>query len=156
MDSHHLPYCIIMTQDCDLKWDFEKRKNGSNNDKHLPTILVCPAYSDEAFFTGKHIDGWQMQEYKGKAIDKLKGNDEINRCHYLKGDSDFQVPNLVIDFKHFYTLPTATLYKQYSNLYLATINELFRERLSQRFANYLSRFGLPDLNEEIVECEIDE
>ncbi|MFZ2189363.1 MAG: hypothetical protein WA057_02295 [Candidatus Magasanikiibacteriota bacterium] len=145
--DYDLPYCVIMTQDCDLDRDFESKKGEklTNNDKHLPTILVCPAYRDLPFYEGKHLVGWKMQEYKGKALEKIQKNDEINRCHFLKGDSTLQIPNLVIDFKHFYTLPTSILYEQYNDIYLATINELFRERLSQRFANYLSRFGLPEL-----------
>jgi len=139
-----------MTQDCDLNWDFEAKNSGetTDNDKYLPTVLVCPAYQDESFYAGVHLNGWKMQEYKGRAIDKIKNNDEINRCHFLIGDSKLQIPNLVIDFKHFYTLPTTILYEQYDRVYLATVNELFRERLSQRFANYLARFGLPVISPE--------
>lgn len=142
-----LPYCVIMTQDCDLTWDYDGRNNLEevNNDKFLPTILVCPAYTDESFYKGEHLGGWKMRAYNSGEVKKIQNNDEINRCHFLIGDSELQIPNLVIDFKHFYTLPTDILYEQYGGVYLATINELFRERLSQRFANYLSRFGLPDI-----------
>jgi hypothetical protein len=33
--------------------------------------------------------------------------------------------------------------------YLATFNKLFRESLSQRFSNYLSRIGLPELKQRM-------
>jgi hypothetical protein len=145
MNNFDLPYCVVMNQDCDLQWDFELRKENKDNDKFLPTILVCPAYLDERYFVGSHIESWKMRVFDGESKKKLLKNDENNRCHFLKGDSSLQVPNLIIDFKHFYTIPRDLLYSVREKVYLATVNELFRERLSQRFANYLSRFGLPEL-----------
>jgi len=152
-----LPYCVVMTQECDLDWDYKTRndKEAKNNDKFLPTILVCPAYQDNFFYEGIHLKDWKMEEHKGKKkIKKIMANDQNNRLHYLNGDTKLQIPNLVIDFKHFYTLPTIILSEQYDRVYLATVNELFRERLSQRFTNYLSRIGLPVLkNENLCEYE---
>lgn len=147
MNDFYLPYCVVMNQDCDLNWDFESRKGVGDQDKSLPTILVCPAYLDEKYFAGAHLEGRQMRVFSSEPKKKLLNNDENNRCHYLKGDSSFQVPNLVVDFKHFYTIPRDLLYSVQTRVYLVTINELFRERLSQRFANYLSRFGLPEIKD---------
>lgn len=53
------------------------------------------------------------------------------------------IPELVIDFKHYYTIPTEEMYEAYKENYLASVEPLYREDLSQRFANYLSRIGLP-------------
>lgn len=147
MSDFVLPYCVVMNQECDLQRDFESRKEAKDNDNFLPTILVCPAYLDEKYFIGIHLDNCQMRIFNSDSKRKLVNNDENNRCHFLKGDSLLQVPNLVVDFKHFYTIPRDLLYAVHDKVYLATINELFRERLSQRFANYLSRFGLPDLKD---------
>lgn len=60
-----------------------------------------------------------------------------------------QLPELVIDFKHYYAIPRDTLFRMYPEHYLVTINQLFRESLSQRFSNYLSRIGLPELEGHI-------
>lgn len=145
-----LNYAVIMSQDCDLELDYKNRqKTGevSNNDKFLPTILVCPAYTSEQFFKGEHIDGWKMRPFiNDKEQEKIIKNNE-NRYHFLGGESKLSIPDLVIDFKHFYTIPTEIILLQSKSSYLATVNELFRERLSQRFSNYLSRFGLPELSE---------
>lgn len=145
-----LPFCVVMSQECDLDLDYKARNNElsvNNNDKYLPTVLVCPAYQEEKFFQGDHIDGWKMEEIRSSSDkNRIKLNSEKNRVHYLHGDTELRVPFLIIDFKHFYTVPRDLLYSQFQESYLVTINELFRESLSQRFANYLSRFGLPVLN----------
>lgn len=145
----HLSYAIVMSQDCDLDIDFKSRKIGATQaDKNLATILLCPAYPSEPFYSGTHIEGWNMQKFNTTDAKKLQQNDRYNRYHFLEKDIQFSIPDLVLDFKHFYTAPYAILNTEYPRLYLATVNELFRERLSQRFANYLSRFGLPNTNED--------
>ncbi len=49
---------------------------------------------------------------------------------------------LIIDFKHYYTIPRNILYQNLDH-YNVSITELHREQLSQRFAYYLSRVGTP-------------
>jgi hypothetical protein len=67
------------------------------------------------------------------------------RYHYLPSYLDFQIPELLVDFKMYFTLPINVVFSGVNPFYLATINELFREKLSQRFSFYLSRIGLPDI-----------
>ena len=71
-----------------------------------------------------------------------------NSAGFLKPGDDFAIPGLVIDFKNFYTILTENLYKYKKNR-IATMSELFREELSQRFASFLSRIGLPVLESEV-------
>lgn len=147
-DNHteiNLPYAIVLTQDCDLKNDYDGRSDEVNHDKWIKTILLCPAYPADQFFLGEHIADWKMKIQNQGEADKIKKNDQQKRYHYLEGDGGYSVPNLVIDFKHFYTAPRDLIYKNRKIYYLATINELFREELSQRFANFLSRIGLPEI-----------
>lgn len=142
----YLKYGVIMSQDCDIKSDFQIKDNKENHNKQsLPTILVCPAYIAEEFYPGEHITGWKMEIFAGGNINKLKANNELKRYHYLCPDIDLSIPDLIIDFKHFFTLPVNFLYKHRKESYVVTINEMFREELSQRFASYLSRFGLPEI-----------
>lgn len=143
----NLEYVVIMTQDCDLQQDYDERNKKpkpSENDKHIDTILVCPAYPIEDFARGDHIDGRKMHTYNDKEVKKIKSNDTQKRYHYLAEDLDYGVPELVIDFKHFFTAPREVLYRQRTGSYITTINEIYRESLSQRFTNFLSRIGLPD------------
>lgn len=150
-DELVLPYVIVMTQDCDLESDFKNRSEISSEtqDKYLRTILVCPAYNATEFREGNHLledIGLKMAEWNSKTFKQIKEQNHA-RFHFLEQDQALQVPELVIDFKHYYTIPRDTLFGIYNDHYLVTINQLFRESLSQRFSNYLSRIGLPALKE---------
>ncbi len=141
-------YAVVMSQDCDLQHDHEERTAEPEiTDKIIPTVLVCPAYVYETFVKGEHISGTRKRSFSSsREREKLEGNTEFPRYHFLKSGTEFAVPAFVIDFKHFYTIPVDILQAHLPDSYLATVNELFRENLSQRFANYLSRFGLPELD----------
>ena len=154
------PYAVILSQACDLKQHYKnisikteaqksKTEQVSNDDKILDTVLVCPAFASEQLLAGIHMgEGRKMNDFDGprgqeKAIKKLKKNDDFNRYHYLESLPK-TFPELVIDFKRFHTVPIDILEEYYKSSYLASLPELYRERLSQRFCNYLSRIGLPD------------
>lgn len=141
-----LPYSIVLTQDCDLSEDFNNRTGSyKNQDKFLKTILICPWYLLEDFCNGTHLwEEYKMQIFTSwKPIEKLKRNEELKRFHYLKWGDNF--PDLVIDFKHFYSVSREWIYKKYDSIYISSISELFRESLSQRFTNFLWRIWLPEL-----------
>jgi hypothetical protein len=143
-DELNFQYAVILSQDCDLERDYIERNKKESNDKYLKTILICPAYPSSKFFEGAHITGWTMKIPSKKQV----SNNNLSRYHFLKEDMELKIPESVIDFKHFVTAPRDILYDLKDSSYLGTINELFRENLSQRFANYLSRIGVPEL--EIV------
>ncbi|NTU66358.1 MAG: hypothetical protein HGB08_00375 [Candidatus Moranbacteria bacterium] len=165
LEHRYYNYAVVLSQDCDLSSDYnernknaeikEKIKNNEleeekaiiSNDKYLPAILICPAYLLSDFVNGSHITSWSMNsELKNENNQKkLKSNNEFKRYHYIRGDSDLGIPELVLDFKHFMSVPRDTLYKIHNQVYIATISELFREELSQRFSNYISRIGLPEI-----------
>lgn len=152
------PYAVILSQACDLEQHFAQARSNEaaardasgvveKFDKILETILVCPAFPSEAFLNGTHIENRRMNDFdnaqgRKSTLKKLEANDSLNRYHYL---SPFEgiFPALVIDFKRFHTVPVEILIEEYESTYLASLRELFRERLSQRFSNYLSRIGLP-------------
>lgn len=140
-----LPYSVVMNQDCDLSADhLLSVKSEKKGYQSIPSILLCPAYQADQFFLGQHIEDWNIEATGNRLSDKIKKNDEQKRFHYLQGDREKGIPELVIDFKHFYTVPRDVLYDKRKVLYVATISELYREELSQRFSNFLARIGLPD------------
>lgn len=148
----NLPYIIVITQDCDLEWDFNNRSEPATvkHDKYLQTILVCPAYNAEEFKAGDHLksNGLKMNKWHGNEYKQIKQQNHA-RFHFLEQNQALQVPHLIVDFKHYYTIPRDVLYKMHAEHYLATFNKLFRESLSQRFSNYLSRIGLPELKQRM-------
>lgn len=145
------PYAIVMSQDCDLQQ--AKNKGIRQEDKveiqsqFLPNVLLLPAFVGEAARSGDHlikIYDIRQERIVSRKWDVVKRNGD-DRYHYLPKKRDIQVPELLVDFKHYFTLSYDILFNNYSKRYLATVNELFRENLSHRFTNYLARIGLPEL-----------
>jgi len=153
VEYRYCNYAVVLSQDCDLENDYKRVAENSkleegkkpDHDNCLQVVLVCPAYLLTDFLEGKHIASWNMNTELNseKNKKKLKKNSEFKRYHYIKNNGDLGVPELIVDFKHFLTVPRDSLYKIHNQAYLATMGELFREDLSQRFSNFISRIGLP-------------
>ncbi len=144
------PLVIVLSQDCDLKWDFECRnKDDSNNDKYLFSVIVSPLYNYEHFLQGDHLSelNQKMQSISSKETktdNKNLRNNENPRYHYLQFPDNIPIVNSVIDFKHYFCVNVETLKKHKEQHFVCNVSDLFRERISQRFTNYLSRIGLPE------------
>jgi hypothetical protein len=153
-------YAIILTQECDLEQDYLNRKTiyedqyyrrtkvpEIKHDKYIPMILLAPAYLAESLKDGDHLKDefkQKMEIYGGKNWNMILNNDN-KRYHYLKTNVDLNIPDLIIDFKHYFTLSRDVFYEKYLNSsYLASITILFREELSFRFSNFISRIGIPN------------
>lgn len=136
----NLKYSTVISQACDIR-----QSDKDNN--YLPNIMILPMYIVEAFQAGEHLKdcGYSVQQRKidTKEIEKLKRNSEHNRYHYLSKGEIHMKHDVIIDFKHYFTIPKESVINQYQEKYIATIDYLYRELLSQRFCNYLGRIGLP-------------
>jgi hypothetical protein len=149
------PYLIVVSQDCDLDEHFKKLEELKDTkgilklNQFLPNILVLPAFPSELAREGQHLkkifnitkdrigsDIW------GRII---QNNDK--RYHFLPAYQEFKIPSLLLDFKTYMTVAYEDLSLKVSTYYIGTINELFREKLSRRFCGYLSRIGLPELED---------
>ena len=143
----NLQYAIVVNQECDLEHDYDNRSKQQptgNQDKILPNLLIVPAYLAEYFKIGTHRGiKYKCTEWGGEQWKNIKSN-QHNRFHYLALNSEFQIPELIIDFKHVYTINIEVAYKKKESLYHVSLCELYRDNLSQRYTNYLSRIGLPD------------
>jgi len=143
----YLPFIVILSQDCDLEQDYKNREiRKDKHDKYLRTILFSPAYNSEDLKAGTHLGHIKLtMEYYNSERMKIIRKNNNERYHTIEKSEDFEFPELVIDFKHYYTLPLEKAYEtSFKKNYVCTINELYRESLSHRFAFYLSRIGTPD------------
>ena len=138
------PYVVCLNQECDLENDYNSVLKNENKDCQLMHLAIAPAFNFEQFLTGKHWgdiynpnEGIKRSKSNGKAII----DNQNPRYHYLKFLEDDK-PELIVDFKHFFTVNRNFLYEQLSKR-LYSLDDLFRESLSQRFCNYVSRIGLP-------------
>jgi hypothetical protein len=145
LDDIRLRYAIVMTQDCDLASHQRAMDNGKiQNRAVLPTVLICPAYPIEQFFEGNHIESKDLGKFTDDKREKVMKNERQKRYHYIEKDIASGLQDVIIDFKHFYTISYDILLDSREKHYVTTVNELYRENLSQRFTNFLSRIGLPD------------
>lgn len=145
------PFVVVLTQDCDLNQDYTvrwARKETSNHDKKLFSVIVAPLYNFEHFNFGNHLSELKMSMTKIKkqgrtALNNLKKN-LTPRYHYLEFPDNVPIVSSVIDFKHYFTVNVEYLKKHKKNNFICQIGTLYREDVSQRFSSFLSRIGLPE------------
>lgn len=136
------PYAVCLNQECDLESDF---KSTNTKDNKLLHIAIAPAFNFENFLSGNHWAGiFDVNTIAKRDHTKTKFimDNEIPRYHYLNF-AEKNMPELVIDFKHFFTINRDTIYSQIDKR-LCSLDDLFKEKLSQRFSNFISRIGLPE------------
>ncbi len=155
MELNKLKFGVILSQDCDLNQDYNSREflktvkkdETTLNDKMIPSILICPAYPAEQLRLGTHLASINMPMTKISSAKKTPWRkiiqNETPRYHFLGESEEFEIPELVLDFKRYYSLSREYLYKIYSKCYLVSLSELYREDLTNRFHHYHSRIGLP-------------
>jgi len=109
-------------------------------------VIMAPIYNVEHVYTGEHLSdiGMSMTPINRRRTpgDNLRKN-ETPRYHYLEFPASTAIPPSAIDFKHYFSANVAYLKKHKSKLFACQISDLYREDISQRFASYLSRIGLP-------------
>ena len=146
---HYLrfPLVVCLNQDCDLNSDDrDKHEEDSNKNCRLLHLIVAPAFYLDSFKSGEHWgDIFQIGEKVSlnRTAGKKLVNNEDPRYHFLHFPDNQPLPDLIIDFKHFFTVCTQYMYSNIDKR-VCSIEELYREKISQRFANYLSRIGLPE------------
>ncbi len=122
---------IIMSQSCDL----------SNN--HIDIVLVCPFYPLKTFIDLLPADQSSSKKAISKTIDNLrKGN--LPGYHLLNKVDNYLEDYQVVDFRNVYGIQINSL-KNICNELNKRIRLLppYREHLSQAFARYFMRVGLP-------------
>lgn len=137
------PYTICLNQECDLLNDYN---NSKNKDSGLIHLAFAPAFNFDQFLQGVHwgklFEQNNPQKRTDTIIKKIMDN-EIPRYHYLLFDGN-DLPELIVDFKHFFSINRKDVYQQIGKR-VCSINDLYRETINQRFSNYISRIGLPDV-----------
>lgn len=150
------PYVIVLSQDCDLEWCFKRKdtieiegRKLIQDNQFLPNVLILPAFPIDSLIDGNHLkdEFGIIQKHIDRKQRKIIIQNKDERYHYLPRNMDYQIPKLIIDFKIYYHVSREYLKQEFRNYYFATVNELFREKINQRFSSYLDRIGLPDLLE---------
>ena len=140
------PYAIVLSQDCDLEWDWHERQGEGNNNtaKLMSSVLFCEVQTAENVrrTPGINSNAWNF----------IRTNRDI-RYQFLQKiapehDSLVQgLPELVVDFKRYFAISVEEIYAR------SGIGELQRrscfhppylQHLATRFYYYQYRVALPD------------
>lgn len=135
------PLIICLNQECDLTQNYDNPLK-----YQLLHLLIAPVFFFDSFLEGNHWGSILKQEARQKEKDtkvKLIMKNEIPRFHYLEFPAATSLPRLIIDFKHFFTINRDYLYGKVETNRLCSLDNLFKEKISQRFASFISRIGLP-------------
>lgn len=107
--------------------------------------MVLPLYNELHLIEGTHLEDIHIKTQKvsesKSEVSKLKQN-KLDRYHYIIFDDNISIPNSIIDFKHCFSVSLTLLEDNIDNR-IGSIEELYREHISQRFCSFLSRIGLP-------------
>jgi hypothetical protein len=142
------PYSIILSQDCDLLRDFEDQQQPSTAINGVLVFELQEAGAAKANLRSMGREYWRSIERDGES-----------RYHLLSAvppELDRQnvgLPELIIDFRRFYSLPPTEIYRQVTMEGGAKrrcrVESPFREHLQNRLGAYLQRVALPDTREPV-------
>jgi hypothetical protein len=143
------PLVLVLSQDCDLEQDYRFRwgkSKGTTHDKWLISVLVAPLYNADHVFQGSQLSelGMTMAAVnRKKSPGRFLMNNETPRFHYLEFPEETGIVPSVIDFKHYFAANVSYLKQLNRKNFVCSISPVFREDVSQRFASFLARVGLP-------------
>lgn len=118
---------IVLSQSCDLA------------NKKIDSVILCPIWALEIF---EHQIASNAREQRRRKEHVRQGKEPA--LHMLSGSEDPRVGLSVVEFKRIYTVPRDIL-ARFASACGARIRLLppYREHLSQAFARYFMRVGLP-------------
>ena len=145
---------VVISQDCDLQQDFRCQSgDASYVAKDIENVLLCEVRSAEEVRTEKFANS-DRPVINSAVWGSIKSNHH-ERYQFLEKVPPHQdlsvmgLPELVVDFKRYFTLPRDDVYRQITPgsaqgaSRRCRIMTPYREHLQSRFANHLSRIGLP-------------
>ncbi len=122
---------IILSQSCDLEND------------HIEIVLVAPYYSLKVFLESIASSDSSSLKAKRKLIDTMRKG-HLPGYHILNKFDGYLADYQVVDFRNVYGINLTTLREISSNLEnRVRLLPPYREHLSQSFARYFMRVGLP-------------
>ncbi len=138
------PYALLITQDCDLDWDFKARNSLAPEEKQIPDLLFCHLQTAVALkpLVPHGSTFWKRiqknQEERYQFLQKVQSEEDA------LGEG---IPEMGVDFKKCFTLPTEFVYKEIDDSHVkrrCRFESPYLEHLTVRFHNFCSRVALPD------------
>lgn len=146
------PYAIIVSQDCDLDWDFRARHGESQEHKRIPSILFCEI-STARNLSSVILNIENVKDIKKSRIWSRVKENKDERYHFLqqvKQEEDCLsegLPELGVDFKRYFTIPADEVYlriEKSESKRRCCLTSPYTEHFSSRFFYFQSRVALPE------------
>lgn len=150
VDFATYPWLVVLNQDCDLDLDHHARKGTSptggppiKKDKRLRSVLLCPAFPELEVLDGVYVEG--ASKFLGTEQRMVRDN-RHERFHVLSPEPPLVNETLILDFK--LVIAATPEYverwiRSHRESRVAVLNPPYRDRLTQRFANYFTRIAEP-------------
>ncbi|MGB3519189.1 MAG: hypothetical protein WBA43_22240 [Elainellaceae cyanobacterium] len=137
------PYTIVITQDCDLDWDYKARGNDNKSAKLLNSIILCEIDTAESI---RNTDGINRKEWELVAAhrhERFYFFEKISpKCELEKEG----LPELTADFKKVFGIASETLYRQIELGMVkrrVLLTSPYLEHFSKRYHSFHGRVALP-------------
>lgn len=140
------PYAIVLSQDCDLDWDFKARGGHAPEQKVLPSILFCEVTDARTLRGRTDVNSTIWAAIKTNSNERYQVLSAVAPGDDTPHDG---LPELAIDFKRYFTIPTNEVYAQLRSgtQRRARLTTPYREHLCARFSYFQSRVALPTEHE---------
>jgi len=150
------PYAIVVTQDCDLDWDYKARKN--NNvppSKLLNSVILCEVETAESVRNITKIPERKNTEEKNFMnseawnLVKTQRHERFYFFERIPIECELEqigLPELTADFKRVFGIDVLTLYHQISRGITkrrAFLSSPYLEHFSNRYQSFHGRVALP-------------
>ncbi len=137
------PFAIVLSQDCDLDWDYKARQQQAAQEKLLPNVLFCQVITAaELRAPPQAMNSAAWGRVKINKDERYQFLQKVQPTEDAIGDG---LPELGIDFKRYFTMPTDEVYFRLGKdcQRRCRLVSPFLEHLSSRFSYYQCRVALP-------------
>lgn len=137
------PYAIVITQDCDLDWDYKARGTNNNPAKLLNSIILCEIGKAESI---RSTDGMNRKEW-GLVV--AHRHERFYFFEKIPPECEVEqegLPELTADFKRVFGINAGTLYRQIELGIVkrrAVLASPYLEHFSRRYHSFHGRVALP-------------
>ncbi|MCL1467379.1 hypothetical protein [Argonema galeatum] len=141
------PYAIVVTQDCDLDWDYKARQSSSPQlSKILNSVILCGISTAREV---RDIADKNVMNSGEWGLVKSQRHDRFYFFEKIPPECDLEqigLPELTADFKKIFGIDTATLYRQLELCMVkrrAVLSSPYLEHFSRRYHSFHGRVALP-------------
>lgn len=142
VDAQTIDFAVVLSQDCDLIQDFDKRQRGEEGP--LNGVMLYEAMT---------VSEAKSRGMKVKEFEKIQSYG-MERYHFLSGvpiehdECAEGVPDLILDFKKYFTISAVELHWQAARdggiRRRSRLTSPYLEHIQKRASSYMSRVALPE------------